>query len=571
MSDFPADTPTCTFHPKVPTLLSCTRCERPACPDCLVQAAVGRHCVDCVKGQSKLHSGVARELTARQRAQRRPGWLFWSITGVFILMCVVVAQMRLVVVPGDGVTFLDFDTGLKVASFVMVLVGWIVSLCLHEWAHAFVAFKSGDHSVLGRGYLTLDPRKYTDPITSIALPLLFVLMGGFGLPGGAVWINRGALRSRGRASMVSLAGPAVNLAVAAACMIPLSAGLVGPDRPVLEVGLAFLGFLQVAAFVLNILPFPGLDGFGALEPYLPAPLLKALAPIRRWGLLILIGVLFYFQPANDLFWSTILSVIDAFDVNQDLVRQGFRLFRFWDRWLTDEEYPHIFVLDLATAKATDLLPGSKRYFGLQDGSGAYDVSPEGTTLVFAANSTGEPYRTLLGHMRHESGHYYWDRLIPNSAELEGFRGLFGDERPDYAQALARHYQQGAQPDWQSRFVSSYASAHPWEDWAETWAHYLHVFDTLETAAACGVSLRPTRTDEPTLPRLPRADTLPATAFDNLMDRWFPLTYVLNNLNRGLGLADSYPFVLSASAIEKMRFVHDVIATSRAEPAVSATT
>jgi len=217
-----------------------------------------------------------------------------------------------------------------VAVFVFVVAGWILSLILHEFAHAFVAWRGGDHSIPARGYLTLDPRRYTDPITSIALPLLFVVMGGFGLPGGAVWINRAALRSRSRASLVSLAGPSVNLAVAAACFVPLSAGVVGPDRPVLEVGLAFLGFLQVAAFVLNILPFPGLDGFGALEPYLPAPLLKALAPIRQWGLLILIGVLFYFQPANRLFWDTILSIIDAFSVNQDLVRQGFRLFRFWE-------------------------------------------------------------------------------------------------------------------------------------------------------------------------------------------------------------------------------------------------
>jgi len=218
-----------------------------------------------------------------------------------------------------------------VAVFVFVVAGWILSLILHEFAHAFVAWRGGDHSVPARGYLTLDPRRYTDPITSIALPLLFVVMGGFGLPGGAVWINRAALRSRGRASLVALAGPTVNLAVAAACLIPLSAGVVGSDRPVLQVGLAFLGFLQVAAFVLNILPFPGLDGFGALEPYLPAPLLKALAPVRRWGLLILIGVLFYVQPANDLFWRSILGIIDAFSVNHDLVRQGFRLFRFWEQ------------------------------------------------------------------------------------------------------------------------------------------------------------------------------------------------------------------------------------------------
>jgi hypothetical protein len=174
----------------------------------------------------------------------------------------------------------------------------------------------------------------------------------------------------------------------------------------------------------------------------------------------------------------------------------------------------------------------------------------------------EPYRTLLGHFRHEVGHYYWTRLIEGTDRLDGFRALFGDERADYSQALSRHYELGAPPDWQNRFVSAYATTHPWEDWAETWAHYLHVFDTLETAAACGISLRPRRDDEPSLPRMASTDTLPQATFDELIERWFPVTYMLNNLNRGLGLPDGYPFVLSTPAIEKMRFVHDVIARGR---------
>ena len=116
---------------------------------------------------------------------------------------------------------------------------------------------------------------------------------------------------------------------------------------------------------------------------------------------------------------------------------------------------------------------------------------------------GEPYRTLLGHMRHESGHYYWDRCIRGTAsELDAFRSIFGDERADYNAALASYYQNGAQAGWQDQFVSAYATAHPWEDWAETWAHYLHMVDTLETAAACGLSLKPRRADEPTLAATP---------------------------------------------------------------------
>ena len=147
-------------------------------------------------------------------------------------------------------------------------------------------------------------------------------MGGFGLPGGAVWINPGALRSRARVGAVSLAGPAVNLVIALPCLLPLSTGLVGPDRPVLKVALAFLGFLELVALVLNLLPFPGLDGFGALEPYLPAPLMTALAPVCRWRILILIGVLFYFRPASDLFWRMILDIIDAFSVDRGPGRPG---------------------------------------------------------------------------------------------------------------------------------------------------------------------------------------------------------------------------------------------------------
>jgi hypothetical protein len=143
----------------------------------------------------------------------------------------------------------------------------------------------------------------------------------------------------------------------------------------------------------------------------------------------------------------------------------------------------------------------------------------------------EPYRTLLGHFRHEIGHYYWDRLIEGSDRIDGFRHLFGDERMNYAEALKRHYEQGPQ-DWQQRFVSAYASAHAWEDWAETWAHYLHMADALETATACGLALRPHRPDEPSLKT--DAQSNAHASFDRMISDWLPLTYVLNNLNRGWG-------------------------------------
>ena len=183
-------------------------------------------------------------------------------------------------------------------------------------------------------------------------------------------------------------------------------------------------------------------------------------------------------------------------------------------------------------------------------------------------SVHEPYRTLLGHVRHESGHYYYDRLVKDGPAMGRFRALFGDERTDYAAALQSHYAHGAPADWQSAFVSAYASAHPWEDWAETWAHYLHMVDTLETAAACGLSLQPHRLDEPAVDRVEPRDPSTGIDFDRLLENWFPVTYVINNLNRGLGVPDGYPFVLSTPALDKLRFVHRLVTdpSNRALPA-----
>jgi hypothetical protein len=161
----------------------------------------------------------------------------------------------------------------------------------------------------------------------------------------------------------------------------------------------------------------------------------------------------------------------------------------------------------------------------------------------------EPYRTLLGHFRHEIGHYYWDVLLRNSTRLDDWRRMFGDETTDYSESLQRHYEQGPPSDWQQRFVSTYASSHPWEDWAETWAHYLHMIDTLDTAAASGIALE--------------LQGSPAQAeFGLLVKDWLELTCVLNNLNRSMGLQDAYPFVLSTAALEKLRFVHELVAGAR---------
>src|SRR5450830_1182697 len=168
----------------------------------------------------------------------------------------------------------------------------------------------------------------------------------------------------------------------------------------------------------------------------------------------------------------------------------------------------------------------------------------------------EPYRTLLGHFRHESGHYYFDRLIAGTDRIDAFRALFGDETVDYGASLQRHYDNGPPLNWNQQFVSLYASSHPWEDWAETWAHYLHMFDTLETAYSCGVQLRPKKHNEQNL--IIDASPVDASSFDELIAEWFALTYVLNSLNRSIGMPDSYPFTLSTPVLEKLKFVHEVV-------------
>jgi hypothetical protein len=170
---------------------------------------------------------------------------------------------------------------------------------------------------------------------------------------------------------------------------------------------------------------------------------------------------------------------------------------------------------------------------------------------------GEPYRTLLGHFRHEIAHYYWSRLIAESPRLQEFRDLFGDEREDYAAALQRHYANGPPADWPAHFVTAYASAHPWEDFAETWAHYFHMVDTLETANAFGLTVRPRVSKGADMAT--RIDFDPYRAeMDRIIEAWLPLTFAVNSINRSMGLSDLYPFVLAPTVIAKLTFVHDRI-------------
>ena len=178
---------------------------------------------------------------------------------------------------------------------------------------------------------------------------------------------------------------------------------------------------------------------------------------------------------------------------------------------------------------------------------------------------GERYRTLLGHFRHESGHHYWDLLVDGTPLIEPYRALFGDERADYQEAMKKHYGSGGKVGWQEEHVSVYASMHPWEDWAETWAHYLHVRDTIEIATQLALAVKGPDGGAITAP--------PPTAapdFDQLMATWTPLTFALNSLNRGMGLQDWYPFVLSPKVVQKLRFVHDVVLASAQGPTAAPT-
>jgi hypothetical protein len=174
------------------------------------------------------------------------------------------------------------------------------------------------------------------------------------------------------------------------------------------------------------------------------------------------------------------------------------------------------------------------------------------------SAMGEPYRTLLGHFRHEVGHYYWERLVRDGVWLEWFRTVFGDERQDYGACLQTHHDEGPPSDWQERFVSGYASTHRWEDFAETWAHYLHLVDTLETAAAFGLRVRPRTGRDPALATDIDFDSYRQSDLDALIQAWLPLTYAVNSLNHSMGQPDLHPFVLGPTVIGKLRFVHGLI-------------
>lgn len=218
----------------------------------------------------------------------------------------------------------------KLDVFLFVAAGWTISLCLHEYAHALVAFKGGDDDVAHRGYLTLDPLKYTHPLLSIVLPLVFVLVGGIGLPGGAVWVNHGAIRSRWVDSLISFAGPATNLVLAIVLVLPFSLGFgFGADgHDVFWAALAFLALLELTASILNFVPMPGVDGGNLLYPWLSPQWRRGFNHMAPYGMLILIALLWSPQ-INTWFFGVVYSIGDLIGLPSYQAAAGYDLFKFW--------------------------------------------------------------------------------------------------------------------------------------------------------------------------------------------------------------------------------------------------
>ena len=257
----------------------------------------------------------AREVRKRNR---------WRISPVFLGLVAAMAA--------SGAWLYFQEDAHPIIVFVFVTLGWIVSLALHEFGHALAAYWGGDHSVDERGYLTLNPLKYTHPLLSIVMPVIFLLLGGIGLPGGAVYVNLGAIRSRWMQSTVSAAGPAANAIFAALLALPFllnGDGVFYMERPIFWASIALLVFLQITAIILNLIPIPGLDGFGIIAPWLPLSVHRMLAPVYSFGFMLLIFLFWYVDAFRSFFWTAVWILILQLNIFPGLVEFGFNMYRFW--------------------------------------------------------------------------------------------------------------------------------------------------------------------------------------------------------------------------------------------------
>lgn len=231
----------------------------------------------------------------------------------------------------------DFAGQTGFAVFLFVTAAWIVSLCLHEYAHARTALHSGDISVGAKGYLTLNPLKYTHALLSIVLPVLFVIMGGIGLPGGAVYIERGRISGRWRHSLISAAGPLTNVLFAVVCTAPFWLDALDGVPTAFRDALAFLALLQVTAAILNFVPVPGLDGYGVIEPWLSHRIRRQVEPFAPFGLIAVFGVL-WIPEVNIAFFEAVDGLLGGLGVSELESYCGQDTYRFWQEFW-DEQNP----------------------------------------------------------------------------------------------------------------------------------------------------------------------------------------------------------------------------------------
>jgi Zn-dependent protease len=233
---------------------------------------------------------------------------------------------------GGVLAWLSGDTRKPLAYvgvFTFVIAGWLVSLCLHEFGHAYTAWRFGDHGAAMRGYLTLNPLKYSHPLLSLGLPVLFIALGGIGFPGGAVYVRTSFMTKRQK-TLVNLAGPFANI-VLAVVLLAVTRAFSDDEHVVFWGGVAFMGFLQITAAILNLLPIPGLDGYGALEPHLSPETQRALEPAKQWGFFILL-ILLIAPALNVWFFSVVRWFFDLSGVDSYLIAIGNSLTRFWSAW-----------------------------------------------------------------------------------------------------------------------------------------------------------------------------------------------------------------------------------------------
>jgi len=216
-----------------------------------------------------------------------------------------------------------------ILTFLFIAATWILSVVVHEFGHAFVAWKAGDHSIVGKGYLSLDPLKYTDVTTTIVMPLVFLALGGIGFPGAAVYLREDLMRSRLGRSLASLAGPGGTLLVLMSLAVAIITLRASMPLPLLN-ALSFLAFLQAMALVLNLLPIPGFDGYGVIRAWLPDGVRAALAPVEKWAFIPVFGLLLFVDAASALLFGVSAQLAYVLGVPLENAQAGLEAFRFWE-------------------------------------------------------------------------------------------------------------------------------------------------------------------------------------------------------------------------------------------------